>query len=414
MEELILNPANLFNFGTRVTNTSDSGPGSLREAINFANLQPGADIITFEGDIFNNSFPHVITLESGELTITDSLTIDGDLNDDGIIDIIIDANQQSRVFNIDDGNGIADTTVTLEGLTIRGGNVIGLGGGILNRENLTVRNSHITQNSAITSGSVIGEGGGINNDGGMLTVENSTLSNNSATRFSGAIDNDRGILNVSNSTISGNTSASSGGIATHLGTATISNSTIADNSGIGLVNGSRSSTTVTSTIIAENGRDLFSVVPFTSGGHNLIGNGTGATGFTDGINNDWVGTSANPIDPLIGPLEDNGGGTPTHELFFGSPALNRGSNPNNLEFDQRGEGFPRLLNPINRLMLSDDLSIFSNAIDIGALEVEFGGIDPEILIPIMPEIPIPMVNPILGAADIVPTSEIADTSNTFL
>ena len=51
---------------------------------------------------------------------------------------------------------------------------------------------------------------------------------------------------------------------------------------------------------------------FTSHGHNLIGDGTGGTGFTDGVNGDMVGTSANPIDPKLGPLQNNGGPTQTH------------------------------------------------------------------------------------------------------
>jgi hypothetical protein len=62
-----------------------------------------------------------------------------------------------------------------------------------------------------------------------------------------------------------------------------------------------------------------------SGGHNLLGqttgvSSTGCPGLTDGMNGDHVGTPAEPIDPLLGPLGANGGLTPTLALLTGSPA----------------------------------------------------------------------------------------------
>ena len=82
---------------------------------------------------------------------------------------------------------------------------------------------------------------------------------------------------------------------------------------------------------------------FISNGYNLIGDGTGSTGFT--APGDQVGTSANPIDPKLGPLQDNGGPTETQALLSGSPAIDAG-NPDfepPPDFDQRGPGFPRVL-----------------------------------------------------------------------
>ncbi len=49
---------------------------------------------------------------------------------------------------------------------------------------------------------------------------------------------------------------------------------------------------------------------FTSGGYNLIGDGTGGSGFTNGTNGDQVGTAASRLDPLLGALRTNGGPTP--------------------------------------------------------------------------------------------------------
>src|SRR5207247_6231808 len=54
----------------------------------------------------------------------------------------------------------------------------------------------------------------------------------------------------------------------------------------------------------------------------------------------------NNIDPMLGPLQNNGGPTFTHALLTGSPAINAG-NPAFTPppvYDQRGPGFPRVLN----------------------------------------------------------------------
>jgi hypothetical protein len=87
-----------------------------------------------------------------------------------------------------------------------------------------------------------------------------------------------------------------------------------------------------------------------SQGHNLIGDGTGGSGFDP---TDLVGTSANPIDPLLGPLQDNGGPTQTMALLVGSPAIGAGDPTNAPPTDQRGAS-----------------RIFNGTIDIGAYEVQ--------------------------------------------
>ncbi len=60
-------------------------------------------------------------------------------------------------------------------------------------------------------------------------------------------------------------------------------------------------------------------------------------------------------DPLLQPLADSGGPTLTHALGDGSPAIDMGNNIDDLEFDQRGAGFARVVGA---------------ATDIGALEVQ--------------------------------------------
>ena len=94
------------------------------------------------------------------------------------------------------------------------------------------------------------------------------------------------------------------------------------------------------TIVAKNYRPVN--VPndlsgdFASLGHNLIGQGEGGVGLTNGIQGDLVGSAAAPLDPLLAPLINNGGSTPTHALLAGSPALNSGDSTAPCAEDQRG------------------------------------------------------------------------------
>ena len=74
---------------------------------------------------------------------------------------------------------------------------------------------------------------------------------------------------------------------------------------------------------------------FSSQGYNLIGMADGSTGFVNGVTADQVGSIASPIDPLIGPLQMNGGPTPTHALLPGSPAVDQGKSFG-VHTDQRG------------------------------------------------------------------------------
>ena len=97
------------------------------------------------------------------------------------------------------------------------------------------------------------------------------------------------------------------------------------------------------------------------GDYNLIGDGTGMTGLSNGVHGNQVGNAFDLIDPLLGPLQDNGGPTFTMALLPGSPAIDAGNNAHATDWDQRGEGFPRIVNGI---------------IDIGAFEYQGDGAAP--------------------------------------
>ena len=212
----------------------------------------------------------------------------------------------------------------------------GAGGGIFTQiGTVNVTNSTITGNSAVN-------GGGIFNGGGTVTITNTSIFGNSSAD-GGAMYIGSGFVRITNSTFSGNSASSTGGgIHIDSGAVTITNSTISSN-GAGAGGGfhnTDATVNASSTIIALNiattGPDIFGAV--VSQGFNLIGNESDAT--ITARRSDQIGTAGSPIDPLLGPLQDNGGPTFTHALLLGSPAIDQGTG-NDLTTDQRGVGFPR-------------------------------------------------------------------------
>ena len=201
---------------------------------------------------------------------------------------------------------------------------------------LSLTNSTIGDNTAINGGGIFSEtgaltmtgttvrgntsryGGGINNqNGATLTVTNSTFSSNNGSQRGGGIYNGiNATLTVTNSTFSGNSAATNGGgIYRNSGTVQLINTIISGNTA------SVSGTDCEGSLISL--------------GHNLIGDTTDC-GFVpataDQVN----------VNPLLGPLADNGGPTLTHALLAGSPAIDSGDDsvtgpPHNLSTDQRGQ-----------------------------------------------------------------------------
>jgi len=349
-----------------VVNTQDSGSGSLRNAIKQANANEGTDTITFDESILEAPFPGFtptasIDLTSGQLEITDDLTIEGL----GADVLTIDAGGDSRVFLVNNGSeNLID--VNLSGLTIANGKTNKNGAGILNAENLTLTKSSVEFNSATGSQS---PGGGIANINGSLDLVNSTVLGNNSDNSGGGIfssserDN---ALTILNSTISNNDAAVGGAGIDIDGEAEIVQSTIAnnsssDNTGAGGIKNSGNLRIGTSIVddnqpsdIANNG----SISTFGDDVVNLVGDGS------------LSGENIINQDALLEnvPL-DNGGPTDTHSLDKDSPAINTdskipgddfdldgdGNTSENLPFDQRGEGFDRVVN---------------DAIDLGAVEFQ--------------------------------------------
>ncbi len=228
----------------------------------------------------------------------------------------------------------------------------------MNGGELTLRNSSLSHNAAV-------RGGGICVDGGSLTVENSTFFSNLALVNGGGLFNGGGTVTISNSTFSRNTASSDGGgLNNASGSIVVANSTLTANrignevNNGGGVSGFRSTRdsdviTLISTIVAGNFKGDFSDPADIGGGvdvsastNNLIGDAATSGGLVHGQNGNIVGNNgAGTLDPdsILDPTAStlNGGVTRTHALVAGSLAIDAGSNPNNLAFDQRGMGFTR-------------------------------------------------------------------------
>jgi hypothetical protein len=126
-----------------VTNTNDSGPGSLRQALADAN----------DGDTIEFAVTGTIALTSGELVIDKSITITGPGSDQLAVGLHI-PQYHFRVFHV-----MASPTVTIEGLTI-GPSLFFYGCGILNDQaTLTINNCAVTGNNGQTLGAGISNGG---------------------------------------------------------------------------------------------------------------------------------------------------------------------------------------------------------------------------------------------------------------
>ncbi|MCP4002329.1 MAG: hypothetical protein GY727_15590 [Gammaproteobacteria bacterium] len=338
-----------------VTNTNDSGAGSLRQII--ADAVSG-DAIVFDETTFPNYSDGTITLTSGELVIDKVLTITGGGR------VTINANDTSRIFNIDDGTtSLVD--VTLSGLVLTGGNANGTGGAILNKENLDLSNSTIANSTATTNG-----GGLYNDSGSQVTISNSTISGNTAQNGGGIYSDNGDSAAINNSTISGNTSSNSGGGLYLATNSNILNSTISGNTsgsfGSGIYLDRQRSLIANSTVVSNSGgygiyveSTIFylrsTIVANNLPGdaddgnsssvidaeNSLIENSSGHN-ISNGVNGNIVG-----FDPMLFSLGDYGGSTEVHAIQDGSPVISAGINPQTLTLEQRGTGFPRVVDVID-------------------------------------------------------------------
>ena len=344
------NPSGNRGGGIYNNGVSGSATVTINNSTVRANVAGGAG-----GGIYNDG-----TQGNATLTIDNSILHDNAATYGG--------SRGGAIFN-EGSEGTA--TVTISNSVLSGNSSSNKGGAIYSTgtdgsETLEINNSTLSGNS--TGGS----GGGISIDAlgfsarDMLTINNSTLNGNSANTGGGISNSADGLafttVTISNSTLSGNSASGAGGGISNGGphgreTLIINNSTLSGNSasiGGGIVNADSwggANLTIGNTILktGASGENIYVDGPVTSLGYNLSSDDAGGalTGIGDQIN----------TDPMLGPLQDNGGPTFTHALLTGSPAIDSG-NPSFIpppDYDQRGPGFQRVVR---------------GRIDVGAFEAQ--------------------------------------------
>ncbi|MEH6565831.1 MAG: Ig-like domain-containing protein [Halopseudomonas sp.] len=386
---------------------ADGGGLSVREALFWAR---SGDSISFDLNSGVAGYQGgTITLNGNQLTInTANLSIDGDLNDDGVADVTISGNNASRVMLVNSGlTGIELTGLTLtEGNTNGGGGALYLGFGT----NVMVRDSSIT--NSIDGG--VG-GGGVFGSGASLTLINSTVSGNTSSTFGGGIRNVgsgatlnlinstvngnsttgagahgggiqvSGDLTIINSTISGNTAAGAssfgGGLRITSGTAFIYNSTIVGNASAGAGGGISAQGTDTFVNVVVAGNTSGAGATAGAGGSPLATGGSAddVAGTVESATNSYFGSNVfianntaslnnqGTANLLLGDLAyNNGGDIQTHALLAGSALLEAGSNASLPADTYDLDGDSDTTEPLPIDASGDDR--VSNIVDIGAVE----------------------------------------------
>ena len=236
--------------------------------------------------------------------------------DNGGGGIFADGDQVTVVFSSIDGNAL-----TLQSDT--GGDDDGAGlasqGG-----DIGVAFSSISNNTGNITDSGGDDGGGaILDEGGSNVYLTSTLSGNSMTISGGGVDNGGGAIYsfgdslISNLTIAGNHTNAPGGALLNRGQARFKDTIVAGN-------------------VATPAGNCAGTGTFVSAGFNL----ESANSCVFNATGDLVNT-----DPLLGPVQNNGGPTPTQALPAGSPAVDAGDCTDlagqPLTIDQRGVARPQ-------------------------------------------------------------------------
>ncbi|HLJ92024.1 MAG TPA: right-handed parallel beta-helix repeat-containing protein, partial [Gemmataceae bacterium] len=287
------------------------------------------------------------------------------LSDNGRLTTVLDPRGFAEAIPSHGGGIYNDGTLMVTNSTLSGNSADDAGGGIYNQGALSVLNSTLSGNGGMNApdgnaiannflgtltvrnttfsdnGLTYGAVGSVLRNDGVSTVENSTFSRNKG--YLGALDN-TGSLTITNSTFYRNQSTEGGAIVNdadngRVGTLAVSDTTFAGNTASSMDHGTfhgsalsiRAGTAMLRNSIFQGsqGDNLYVTGgAVLSQGYNLSNDdGSGfLTDFTDLIH----------TDPLLGPLQDNGGPTQTVALLPRSPALNTGDPTVINTADQRG------------------------------------------------------------------------------
>ncbi len=318
-----------------VTSANDSGPCSLRLAL--AQICPGGTI-TFSPALHGQT----IALTNGELVIDKNLTLVGP----GADRLAVSGNFRSRVLSI-----ASAVTTRISGLTITDGQVTSAteGGGILSLGRLTLAECDVRSNRVVFNGVRDANGGGIYQSFDYpLTIVDCVFHGNRALYGGGIYTH--APTTITNSTVSGNVASVFGGGILAQNTIALRHVTIVSNVNHGLE-------------LRDTARYHSCLFAFNSGGNivedsNGIGLSLGRNLSSDNTGHLVPVADQANVNPLLGPLADNGGPTLTHALLPGSPAIDGSSRSLPLAWQvsdvnsAAGSGsisYTRALTPVQRL-----------------------------------------------------------------
>lgn len=328
----------IFTSGGKVSLTASSVTNNRTEG----NASNGGGIHTFSGDITltgstlsdnstegDNSGGGGLYSSTGDVnlnsaTVTNNITAGSGSPGGGILassgDAMIFASKikGNRTTNADSNGGGAffGGKTTIELSTISGNSTEGFlstGGGILAAGDLILTRSTVSGNRTLGSQA---QGGGIDVPGATLTLNNSTLSGNKTlgpVASGGGINSFDGKVNLNYSTVAGNSTSGAGSYGGGVN--------IAADFEVAELNINSSIVAKNSVLPGNEGPDIsfasLGVTP--TADYSLIGDSTDSSiDELTGIDN------LLDLDPLIGPLGNNGGGTQTHAILPGSPLLDAG------------------------------------------------------------------------------------------
>jgi hypothetical protein len=205
------------------------------------------------------------------------------------------------------------------------------GGGLYVSMQATITDTRITNCSAVEGATAVPGGGGMYyNSAETLSIQRSTFDTNTGGGLYVGASTSASLIN---NTISGNSGAA--GLVISGAIVTLSFNTITANTSVGGVQVLSGSATLIGSIVAANSPTQDIAGTASNGGSNLIGIQDAAMNFVNNSNGCKVGTVGSPLSPVLGPLQNNGGKTPTHALLLLSPARDSGGSVGVPTTDQR-------------------------------------------------------------------------------
>jgi hypothetical protein len=330
-----------------VTTTADTpaanapgNPIALREAFAIANTNGTAgDTIVLQA-FQTYVLASCDTTDRLEHSAAEDLTVDG--NAAAITTV---CSEQVLVKSSSTG------TLTIDGLTVRGGSSGAVGAGVQGVGDVVINQSTIRDNTAgggvfafgdltVTDSTIVdntsfGDGGGLAGD--TVTVDGSTIARNLAFDAGGGVYASVGAVSVTNSTIVGNTAedGAGGGVRSDSVASIESSTIVANRAGDG------------ANVFAEDGAITYdsSIIGLGAGGADCSSPGAdvsqGQNVGQDGSCAPSVGSDVTDLHPMVAPLASNGYITETMRTVSPSPAIDIQNGPCSPTTDQRNTARPQ-------------------------------------------------------------------------